>query len=100
MKKILIASASAVALFGLAACSDNTDATTTQSTQPDVMETQPVAPADPSMAPAPAPETDDTTTQSITPPADEPGLETDTQMAPSDDLDTDLPRADETQPMQ
>lgn len=98
MKKMLIASASAIALFGLAACSDNTDATTTQSTQPDVIETQPVAPADPSMAPPP--ETDDTTTQSITPPADEPDLPNDTQMAPTDDLGTDQAPTDEIQPIQ
>ena len=97
MKKMLIASASAIALFGLAACSDNTDATTTQSTQPDVIETQPVAPADPAMTPPPA--TDDTTTQSITPPADEP-LPNDTEMAPTDDLGTDEAPSDEIQPIQ
>lgn len=45
MKKILIASASAIALFGLAACSD-TDQTTTQSVEPPLEDTQP-APIDP-----------------------------------------------------
>ncbi len=57
MKKFLIASVSAVALMGLAACSDSTDNTTTQSV-PQTDE-QPVTPA-------PA-ATDDTTTQGITP---------------------------------
>lgn len=61
MKKIILASASAIALFGLAACSD-TDETTTQSTQPPTEQVQPVpvqpggGPADPMAAP-PANET-------------------------------------------
>lgn len=56
MKKFLIASASAVALLGLAACSDSTDNMTTES----LPETeQPVTPAPPA--------TDDTTTQGIAP---------------------------------
>lgn len=59
MKKIILASASAVALFALAACSD-TDETTTQSTTPPVEQVQPAqpggAPADP-MATPPADET-------------------------------------------
>jgi hypothetical protein len=52
MKKLILASAAAVALFGVAACSD-TDNTTTQSVEPPV-QTVP-APSDPAMAPAPAP---------------------------------------------
>ena len=48
MKKLILATVSAVALLGMAACSDSgkgTDTTTTQSTQP-------AAPADPQAAPA------------------------------------------------
>jgi hypothetical protein len=58
MKKLVLASASAIALLGLAACSD-TDETTTQSTQPPVEQVQPAqpgAPAEP-MATPPADET-------------------------------------------
>ncbi len=51
MKKLVIASASALALFGLAACSD-TDETTTQSVEPPVERVQPVPPAPPAGAPA------------------------------------------------
>ena len=58
MNKLILASLSAVALFGVAACSDTgTDTTTTQSTDPaatDTMDAQPVDPAAP-------PVTDDTT---------------------------------------
>ena len=54
MKKIILASASAIALLGLAACSD-TDETTTQSVEPVIEETQPVEPAEP-MATPPADE--------------------------------------------
>lgn len=75
MKKIILASASAIALLGLAACSD-TDDTTTQSTVPEVQQTEPAAPT---MTPTPPaadePTTDDTTTQSVepeSPDADEP----------------------------
>lgn len=50
MKKVLIASASAIALLGLAACSENPDGTTTQSV-PEPVETQPIAPAEPDAAP-------------------------------------------------
>jgi hypothetical protein len=53
MKKVILASLSAVALFGIAACSDSgtgTDTTTTQSTNPPATEP----------APAPAPGTDST----------------------------------------
>jgi hypothetical protein len=53
MKKVILASLSAVALFGIAACSDSgtgTDTTTTQSTNPPAVEP----------APAPAPGTDNT----------------------------------------
>jgi hypothetical protein len=54
MKKLVIVSASALALLGLAACSDATDETTTQSVPP----TEAPAPADPAAPPpvvAPAP---------------------------------------------
>jgi hypothetical protein len=59
MKKLILASASAIALFGIAACSDTADNTTTQSTTPPVEETQPATPeatppAD-TTQPAPAP---------------------------------------------
>ncbi|PSM17764.1 MULTISPECIES: hypothetical protein [Nitratireductor] len=56
MKKLIVATTSAIALLGLAACSDNTDTTTTQSVEPDVQETQPIEPADPNAAPAPSEE--------------------------------------------
>jgi hypothetical protein len=63
MKKIILASLSAAALFGIAACSDSgtsTDTTTTQSTNPPATEPAPVDPAaDPNAMkpaePAPAP---------------------------------------------
>jgi hypothetical protein len=48
MKKAIVASLSAVALMGLAACSDSADGTTTQSTTPPVE--NPDAPA---VTPAP-----------------------------------------------
>ena len=38
MKKLILASVSALALFGVAACSDSTDNTTTQSTTPPATE--------------------------------------------------------------
>jgi hypothetical protein len=60
MKKLILASASAIALFGIAACSDTADNTTTQSTTPPAEET---APATPEATP-PA-----DTTQPATPPA-------------------------------
>jgi hypothetical protein len=66
MKKLVLASVSALALFGVAACSDSTDNTTTQSV-PETTETAP-APADP--APATPPAVDDSTTQSIDPTPD------------------------------
>ena len=57
MKKFIIAAASAVAVLGLAACSD-TDETTTQSVdEPAATETVPATP----------PATDNTTTQSVEP---------------------------------
>ena len=57
MKKLVLASVSALALFGVAACSD-TDSTTTQSVEePAAVET----------APANPPATDNTTTQSVEP---------------------------------
>ena len=52
MKKLILASVSALALFGVAACSDNADTTTTQSVNPPVEE--PAVPTDPA-TPAPAP---------------------------------------------
>lgn len=68
MKKLVLASASAIALLGLAACSD-TDQTTTQSTPAPVEDPAgPVTPA-PDAAPE-APATDGTTTQSIEPAPD------------------------------
>lgn len=63
MRKIILASVSALALLGVAACSDSgKDNTTTQSTNPPATE-QPTAPAAPeakppadnTMQPAPAP---------------------------------------------
>ncbi|ESY97143.1 hypothetical protein NKI51_15045 [Mesorhizobium australicum] len=63
MKKLILASVSALALLGVAACSDSgkgTDNTTTQSTNPPVAEQpmKPAAPADNSTKPAePAPAT-------------------------------------------
>ena len=63
MKKLILASVSALALLGVAACSDNgkgTDTTTTQSTNPPAAEQpmKPAAPADNSTKPAePAPAT-------------------------------------------
>jgi hypothetical protein len=51
MKKLILASAAAVALFGVAACSD-TDNTTTQSIDEPAVTTP--APSDPAMTPAPA----------------------------------------------
>jgi len=43
MKKLILASVSAVAMLGLAACSDSTDSTTTQSTNPPAETTTPPA---------------------------------------------------------
>lgn len=68
MKNLILASVSAIALFGIAACSDsNTDSTTTESVKPPATE-QPApatpAPATPQASP---PATDNTTTQSIKP---------------------------------
>lgn len=60
MKKLILASASAVALMGLAACSD-TDGTTTQAVPEEVPPVE--QPAEPNAAP-PAP------TQPMTPPAE------------------------------
>lgn len=63
MKKLILASVSAFALLGVAACSDSgkgTDTTTTQSTNPPAVEQpmKPAAPADNSTKPAePAPAT-------------------------------------------
>jgi len=50
MRKLILASVSAIALFGVAACSD-TDSTTTQSVEPPVDST--IAPTDPATPPAP-----------------------------------------------
>ncbi|WP_256751097.1 hypothetical protein [Mesorhizobium sp. Mes31] len=61
MKKLILASVSALALLGVAACSDSgKDNTTTQSTNPPAAEQpmKPAAPADNSTKPAePAPAT-------------------------------------------
>ena len=53
MRKLILASVSAIALFGVAACSD-TDGTTTQSVEPPAEETTPTTPTDPSATPAPS----------------------------------------------
>jgi len=50
MKKLILASVSAIALLGVAACSD-TDNTKTQSVEPPAQTT---VPSDPAMQPAPA----------------------------------------------
>ena len=65
MKKLILASVAAIGMLGLAACSDATDETTTQS----VPTTE--QPAEPSTS------TDSTTTQSI-----DPAPETDTTTTP------------------
>ena len=65
MKKLVLASVSALALFGVAACSDATDNTTTQSVPETQMNEPAPMPADPA-TPA-APEVDNSTTQSIEP---------------------------------
>ncbi|MBD0414708.1 hypothetical protein [Oryzicola mucosus] len=60
MRKLILASVSAVALFGIAACSDSTDNTTTQSVNPPATETPATPPATdaaPPADPAPAPAT-------------------------------------------
>ena len=58
MNKLILASLSAVALFGVAACSDTgTDTTTTQSTDPAATDTMDAQPADPAAPPV----TNDTT---------------------------------------
>lgn len=63
MKKLILASIAAVALFGIAACSD-TDKSTTQSVkQPETTQSAPVTPTPEATPPA----TDKTTTQGITP---------------------------------
>ena len=58
MRKLILASVSAIALFGVAACSD-TDGTTTQSVEPPADQTQPMTPTtptDPAATPPPAAE--------------------------------------------
>ena len=56
MKKLLLASATAIALFGIAACSDTADNTTTESTTPPADTTQPATPeATPPAEPATPP---------------------------------------------
>lgn len=65
MKKLILASAAAVALFGVAACSD-TDTSTTQSVEPPAQTTP--APTDPAVTPAPqAPATDDGAAEEMKP---------------------------------
>ncbi len=66
MKKLILASVAAIGMFGLAACSDSSDETTTQSVPS--TEQQPAAPST---------STDGTTTQSI-----DPAPETGTTTAP------------------
>ncbi|MDP3895134.1 MAG: hypothetical protein Q8Q62_00515 [Mesorhizobium sp.] len=57
MKKLILASVSAIALFGVAACSD-TDSTTTQSVEPPAETLTPMVPTDPARpAPQAAPDT-------------------------------------------
>jgi hypothetical protein len=69
MKKLILASAAAVAMFGLAACSD-TDETTTESIE-EPAATTPVEPADDTaVAPAPADEPP-ADTESVAPEAPE-----------------------------
>ena len=66
MKKLILASVGAVALFGIAACSEGSDKTTTQSTKPPA--TQPTTP--PAAAPTtPAPPAGGTTEQKPAAPA-------------------------------
>ncbi|PWK72768.1 hypothetical protein [Aminobacter sp. AP02] len=68
MKKFILASVSAIALFGIAACSDsNTDSTTTESVKPPVTEQPAPATPAPATPQATPPATDNSTTQSITP---------------------------------
>lgn len=65
MRKLILASAAAVALFGVAACSD-TDTSTTQSVEPPAQTTP--APSDPAMTPAPqAPATEDGAAEELKP---------------------------------
>jgi hypothetical protein len=65
MKKLILASAAAVALFGVAACSD-TDTSTTQSVEPSAQTTP--APTDPAVTPAPqAPATDEGAAEEMKP---------------------------------
>ncbi|MGB3389142.1 MAG: hypothetical protein WBA88_14260 [Pseudaminobacter sp.] len=64
MKKLILATVSAVALFGIAACSDSTDSTTTQSTTPPATDTMPET-----TPPAAAPEAPETGTGGETQPA-------------------------------
>ncbi|MEW9804896.1 hypothetical protein ABUE31_02705 [Mesorhizobium sp. ZMM04-5] len=81
MKKLVLASVSAIALLGAAACSDQTDTTTTQGV-PETTTTEPAAPmpADPAAPPA----TDNTTTQGIAPSPDAGGDMQDDQLTPSE----------------
>nr|WP_295462889.1 hypothetical protein [Mesorhizobium sp.] len=65
MRKLILASAAAVALFGVAACSD-TDTSTTQSVEPPAQTTP--APSDPAVTPAPqAPAADDGAAEEMKP---------------------------------
>lgn len=71
MKKLLVSAVAALALLGLAACSDSgTDETTTQST---VEQTQPVAPTEDTTQTAPADDAgqaDSTQADEVTTPSD------------------------------
>ena len=77
MKKLVLASVSALALLSVAACSDSTDTTQTQS----VPETQTTEPAPIPAEPATPPATDNTTTQSVDPTPDT-GTGDESQMKP------------------
>jgi hypothetical protein len=56
MRNLILAFVSAIALFGVAACSDTADNSTTQSTTPPAeTATPPADPATPPAEPAPAP---------------------------------------------
>ena len=88
MKKLLITSVSALAVLGLAACSDTgTDDVTTQST---TEETQTVAPTEDTTQAAPSEDTMTTDMNSMEQnDATQPSAETETQVQPMEDGQTD-----------
>ncbi|OQM77337.1 hypothetical protein [Manganibacter manganicus] len=68
MKKLILASVSALALFGVAACSDSgTDNTTTESTNPPATEQPAAPPANDTMQPDTGTGTDGGTMQPAAP---------------------------------